>query len=200
MNLKDYKIVFISIGLIGSLLIALPALSLAVQLPAATPFSEIFLLGANQQFADYPSTVASGQNYTVYLGVGNHEGFSNYYMVDVKLGNSTDPLPNATDAAVNALPILYEAQFACSDGQLKQKQIVFSIASTFSETQSTMLTITINGVSSNINKPTLWNNATQQYRYELFFELFSYDSPSDSMVFTKQFTALQLNATIQNVP
>ena len=53
------------------------------------PFSELGILGPNQQIADYPSSVLTGQNFTLYLYVGNHEGQVEYYQVLAKLGNTS---------------------------------------------------------------------------------------------------------------
>ncbi|MDG6903019.1 MAG: DUF1616 domain-containing protein [Nitrososphaerota archaeon] len=54
------------------------------------PFSELGILGPTQKIADYPSSVLTGQNFTVYLYVGNHEGQVEYYQVQVKLGTSAN--------------------------------------------------------------------------------------------------------------
>ena len=53
------------------------------------PFSELGILGPNQQIADYPTSVLTGQNFTLYLYVGNHEGQVEYYQVLAKLGNTS---------------------------------------------------------------------------------------------------------------
>ena len=45
---------------------------------------------------NYPYNIAVGQNYSVYVNVGNHLGSSAYYVLYVKLGNQTDQLPNGT--------------------------------------------------------------------------------------------------------
>lgn len=51
------------------------------------PFSELGILGPNQKIADYPTHVLTGQNFTLYLYVGNHEGQAMYYDVVAKLGD-----------------------------------------------------------------------------------------------------------------
>ena len=60
------------------------------------PFSELGILGPNQKIADYPSSVLTGQNFTLYLYVGNHEGQVTYYQVLVKLGNQSNASINAS--------------------------------------------------------------------------------------------------------
>ena len=60
------------------------------------PFSELGILGPNQKIADYPTSVFTGQNFTLYLYVGNHEGHVSYYQVLVKLGNRSNANINAS--------------------------------------------------------------------------------------------------------
>ncbi len=50
------------------------------------PFSELGILGPNQKIANYPTHVLTGQNFTLFLYVGNHEGHTTYYQVLVKVG------------------------------------------------------------------------------------------------------------------
>jgi uncharacterized membrane protein len=54
------------------------------------PFSELGILGPTQKIADYPSSVLTGQNFTIFLYVGNHEGQVEYYQVLVKLGTQAN--------------------------------------------------------------------------------------------------------------
>ena len=63
------------------------------------PFSELGILGPNQKIADYPTSVLTGQNFTLYLYVGNHEGHVMYYQVLVKLGDRSNANGNASLAA-----------------------------------------------------------------------------------------------------
>ncbi|MDG7013079.1 MAG: DUF1616 domain-containing protein [Nitrososphaerota archaeon] len=54
------------------------------------PFSELGLLGPTQKIADYPTNVLTGQNFSLDLYVGNHEGEPSYYQVLTKLGTSAN--------------------------------------------------------------------------------------------------------------
>lgn len=51
------------------------------------PFSELAILGPNQKIGDYPKNLTAGENFNLYLYIGNHEGKVMYYRVYVKLGN-----------------------------------------------------------------------------------------------------------------
>ena len=79
MKLEGYKLIFVAVGLIGVLLIATPALVDVIRLPGipgSTKFSELYLLGPDQKVANYPSNIAVGMNYSVYVGVRNQLGSS----------------------------------------------------------------------------------------------------------------------------
>jgi len=53
------------------------------------PFSELGILGPTQKIANYPTSVLTGQNFTLYLYVGNHESHVMYYQVLAKLGSKS---------------------------------------------------------------------------------------------------------------
>ena len=62
------------------------------------PFSEVGILGPAGKLSGYPTNMTVGENYTIDLFVGNHEGHSILYTVYEKLGtrssviNQTVPL------------------------------------------------------------------------------------------------------------
>ena len=68
------------------------------------PFSELGVLGPGQVIGGYPSTVAVGQQFTLYVYVGNHEGVVGYYQVLVKEGDQATAISNLT--AANLPPVL----------------------------------------------------------------------------------------------
>ena len=68
------------------------------------PFSELGVLGPTQQIAGYPTAVAVGQQFSLYVYVGNHEGAVSYYQVLVKEGNQATVVSNST--AANLPPVL----------------------------------------------------------------------------------------------
>ncbi len=56
------------------------------------PFSEVGILGPGGQFAEYPTSMSIGTNYTIKLFVANHEGHSMLYQVYEKLGSKATPI------------------------------------------------------------------------------------------------------------
>jgi len=51
------------------------------------PFSELGVLGPNLKIGDYPRSLAVGEEFNLYLYLGNHMGSPQLYRVYVKLGD-----------------------------------------------------------------------------------------------------------------
>jgi len=196
MKLEGYKLVFVAVGLIGVLLIATPAIAGAIRLPSGEQFSELYLLGPNQMAENYPSNIAVGQNYSVYVGVGNQLGASAYYVLYVKLGNETNPLPNNALGKPSSLPPLYEYRFSIQNNMNWESLMNFSVSSaSFSGNKSQINTLQINGDAFNIYKPAMWNSNSTTFTYQLLFELWIYNVQTNSAEFNNRYVNLQLNLT-----
>jgi len=90
------------------------------------PFPELGLLGPNEKIADYPTSVVTGQNFTLYLYVGNHEGHVEYYNVLVKLGTNESVISNST--GMNA-PVYRIYRMILGNNQTYLKPITLSLPS-----------------------------------------------------------------------
>jgi len=196
MRLESYKLVFAVVGLIGVLLIATPAIADAIRLPAGEQFSELYLLGPNQMMENYPSNIAVNQNYSVYVGVGNQLGSSAYYILYVKLGNETDPLPNADLGTPSTLPPSYEYRFSIQNGMNWESLLTFSVTNaSISGENSQINTMQINNVAINIDKSATWDSNSTTFTYKLLFELWIYNAQMNSIVYDNRFADLNLNLT-----
>jgi hypothetical protein len=196
MKLEDYKVVFAAVGIIGVLALASPALSLVLHLPGGEKFSELWVLGPLHTAEDYPFNVTAGVNYLIYVGVGNHMGSSAYYVMYVKFRNETEPLPNSTSGTPSPLAPLYEYRVFLRDNGSSEFPLTFSFSNVFfSENQSTVGSITINGIQSSVDKTVSWDAANHGYYYELFTELWIYNSTSDGFNYHNRFVSLWLNMT-----
>jgi uncharacterized membrane protein len=69
------------------------------------PFSELGILGPNMKLGDYPSNVMSGDEFDLFMYIGNYEGKTSYYRIYVKLGDST---LNVSDVEAYPGEILFE--------------------------------------------------------------------------------------------
>jgi uncharacterized membrane protein len=196
MKLGDYKLVFVAVGLIGVLLIASPAIAGAIRLPEGEQFSELYLLGPSKMAENYPSNIAVGENYSVYVNVGNHLGSSAYYIIYVKLGNQTDQLPNATLGTPSPLAPLYEYRFSVQDIQNWSSLLSFSVSkASIQGNNSQINTLTINDQTFNVEKSATWNSNSTKFTYQLFFELWTYNEQNGTIEFNDRYVSLQLNLT-----
>ena len=95
-------------------------------LPSRTSerFSELGVLGPNMKIGDYPRELVTGENFTLYVYVGNHEGHVMYYRVLIKLGNETDSI--SEDEPVNA-EVLLSRDFILKSGGNYTKPVTLSI-------------------------------------------------------------------------
>jgi hypothetical protein len=199
-KLEDYKLIFIAVVLIGILLIASPVLGMIVRLPTGEKFSELYVLGPERMAEDYPFNVMEGQNYSVYVGVGNHLAVSAYYVLYVKLRNQTELLPNATIGVPSPLQPLYEYRFFVADGEYWESSLVFSVSeASFQANQATIKRMMINNVEFDVDKPAVWDMNYTGFYYELFLELWTFDPQSDSVQFDNRYVSLHLNLTTATI-
>jgi hypothetical protein len=195
-KLNDYKLVFFSIALIGFLLIASPAIGAVLRFPSGEKFSELYLLDFGHLAEDYPYNVNVGQNYTVYLGVGNHLGSSAYYSIYVKFQNQTDLLPNVTNGTPSPSQSLIEYRFAVRDGEYRDSPFTFAITEArIVGSHSFVNQLIINNVGFDIETSAVWESNRNAFHYQLVFELWLYDVSSDSLQFNNRYISLQLNLT-----
>lgn len=196
MKLEDYRVIFAAVGLIGILLFASPALSLVVHFPGGEKFSELWVLGPEHMAEDLPFNVTTGVDYLVYVDVGCHMGSSTYYVLYVKFRNETEPLPNSTAETPSALPPLYKYRMFIEDNGSGEVPLTFSFSNvSFSDNQSAVGSLAINGVSSSVNKSASWDAVNSGYYYQLFIELWIYDSVSNVPGYHNRFVSDWLNMT-----
>jgi uncharacterized membrane protein len=196
MKLEQYKLILISIGLIGALLIAAPAISGILSSPQGERFSELYLLGPERMAQGYPRDIVPNQNYTIYFDVVNHVGSSAYYFVYIKFLNDSDSLPDVTSGVASPAQTLYKNRILISDEHTSEIPLTFSISNTaVSNKQLTIGNLHLNGEDSSVNKAAAWNSTTSEYQYKLLFELFIYNSQSHTADFNNRFVYLQLNCS-----
>lgn len=196
LTLENYKNVFAAVGLVGVLLIASPTLGWFVHLPGGEKFSELWILGPGHMADGYPFNVAGNVNYLIYVGVGNHMGSSTYYAVYAKFRNQTDSLPNATSGVPSSLGQLYECKVFLQDGQEWSAPLTFSFSNVSSlEDKLAVGSLTINGATYSVNKPSSWDAKYNGFYYQLFIELWIYDAQNDLLRFHDRFVSLWLNVT-----
>ncbi len=198
MKVNDFKTIFTVVGLIGILLIASPMGSF-IRL-SGQQFSILYLLGPDRTFESLPSNILIGENYLFYVNVANHMGSSMYYLLNVKVGSESDPLPDGTNGTPSSLMPVHDCKFFVPDNGVVERVFTFSISdATYGENQSTIESIAINNIPMELNKTTIWNPDVAMYSYKLLFELWVYSKATNTFSYDSRFVNLQFNLTASQV-
>jgi len=197
MNLEEYRTVFVAGSLVLMLIAAAPTLSLIIAFPGGSErFSELWLLGRNHMMEDYPFNVGVNESYSVFVGVGNHLGGSEYYLVYVKFRNQTQQLPNSTTSEPSPLPPLYEFRFVLSDGEVWEAPLTFAVENVLLQQNfSIVQEVSINGIVFPVNCTSTWDSDRNGFYYQLFFELWLYNITSQKFQYHNRFVGIWLNVT-----
>ena len=179
------------------LIVAFPAVSLVVPFPSGVErFSELWVLGPNHMAEDYPFNVGSNETYHVFVGVGNHMGYSARYMVYVRFRNRTQPLPDMSNSKPSPLPPLYEFHAFVADGLTWEAPVTFAFLEVLRFENSCLVRrMSINDVVFPVVCSSSWDLENGGFYYQLFFELWLYDVTSQSFQFHDRFVGIWLNVT-----
>ncbi|UCE29615.1 MAG: DUF1616 domain-containing protein [Candidatus Bathyarchaeota archaeon] len=179
MSPEEYKAAFAVAVLSLALVAAFPTASMIWPFPRSTQrFSELWLLGPNHMAENYPFNVRAGDvQGPVYVGVSNHLGRSGYYLVYVKFRNHTQQLPNATASEPSPLSPLYEFQFFLEDGETWEAPVSFTVEDvSFDGNRSFVTAISIEDHVFPVNLFSSWDSEYRGFFYQLFFELWLYNT------------------------
>jgi len=198
MRLEEYKSVFAMTVLGLILVVAFPTVGMVFPFPRVTErFSELWLLGANHMAEDYPFNVRAGDvQGPIYIGVSNHMGRSGYYAVYVKFRNHTQLLPNNTASEPSPLSPLYEFQFFLKDGETWETPVSFIVEEvSFEGNRSFVGEISIEDHVFPVNLSSSWDSEYKGFYYQLFFELWLYNSDLQVLKFHDRFAGIWLDVT-----
>jgi hypothetical protein len=193
-NFENVKLFYGFSCVLMGLLILSPALMAVVPLPEVEQFSELWLLGPNRTTEGYPSDVMENESYLVYVGVGNHLGSLTYYALQVKFRSQTEPLPNVTTGEPSLLPALYEYRvFVAENGSLEVPLAFSFFDVNFGDDTCFVGSVVINGISFSVDKAVSWDEEKNGYYYQIFVELWIYDSELNGFSFHNRFVSCWLN-------
>jgi len=195
-KINGFNILFLLVGLVLTLIVVTPALSL-VSLPrSGEHFSELWLLGPERMAENFPFNVSVNEQHRVYVGVGNHLGKLAYYSLYVKFGNKTHQLPNSTTSEPSPLPPLHEFRFALSDGEVWEAPLIFDFEYVLlQENVSLVQSVSINGVVFPVDYISVWDSDRNGFYFQMFFELWLYDMASSDFQYHNRDARLWLNMT-----
>ena len=196
LTLKRYKIIFIAVVVVGLLVFLVPPVLLIVPSSGSGGFSQLWVLGSTQTTSNYPFNVSSGSNNTVYIGVANHLGSVGYYVVEVKLRNQNDSVPDQLMGTPSSLPALYEQHIVLPDGGTWQQPLNFSLSNvSFSGSACSVGTLNIGNDSIVVNKSASWDTSQQGYYFQLFFELWLFNPGTQNLQYNNRYDAIWFNMT-----
>lgn len=197
MGFSDLKLVYVVSCVVLGLIIVAPTLAAVVTLPGGERFSELWLLGQNHMAEDYPFNVKAGESCNVFLGVGNHMGGLEYYVVYVKLRNQTEPLPDNVNGTPSVVGPLFEYRVFLSSEGVWEKGVAFSFGGvTFNGNSCRISTLVLDGSVLNVDKSVEWDAVNKGYYCQLFFELWLYNSTLSGFEYHDRFVGIWLNMTI----
>ena len=196
MNLESYRALFLVVILGLALVAASPVIGEVLPEVGSERFSEFWILGPDHVAKDYPFNVGVGDEYRVFVGVGNHMGDSEYYMVYVKLFNGIRALPDIDDSQPSSLDPLYEFKFFVDDEKVWEKPVIFGFEDVdFESNVLSVGNIVINDVIFPVHASVLWDFERNGYFFEMFFELWRYDVEHNTFRFDDRLVSLTLNVT-----
>jgi hypothetical protein len=192
--LEDAKLVYVFSCVVLGLIILSPILAEVVPFPSGQKFSELWVLGPNLMLEGYPLSVSAGETYKVYPGVGNHMGDSSYYRVYVKFRNGSEPSPNSTAGAPSPLEPIFEYNVFLRDNETWERELSFSFEGvSFEENICRVSKVLVGGYAADVNKAAAWNETSNAFYYELFFELWIYNAVVQGFQFHNRWIGFWLN-------
>jgi hypothetical protein len=193
LKLKNIRLVFIVVGLVGVLLFSFPALTM-LRSSAQESFSTIYILGPDHLTNSIPSEVEVGTSYTTYLGVENRLGYVANYVCLVKLANDSDVLPDSELGSFSTLPVLYKFNLFLDDGQNWEKPLTFQLNHVnYSSNHAVLESITLNGEDFSVNKPSQLDVDSLSYYYGVIVELWTLNELTMTYEYLDQFVCFYIN-------
>ncbi len=173
-----------------------PTLAGYITLPHGEAFSEMWLLGPDHLAEGYPFNITSNQVYNVYLGVADHMGDLEYYLIYAELRNQTDPLPDVVNGTPSGLNPLSEYRFMLSENATWEQDIPFSVGSvSFAANTCRMSGFSLGGISFSVDKSVEFDQENNGFYFQLIFELWRYNAGISAFEFHNRFVGLWLNVT-----
>ena len=194
MNLDDYHVLFVAIILVLVLIFSSPIFSLFLQIDDSQGFSEFWLLGDQNTSLNYPLQISADKSYDIFIGGENHMGYSEYYMIRLKIRNITQSLPDVDASIPSSVNSLYDYRIFVSKNENWQRNIQFGFGDVLIVDNVLYADeFFINDLSFPIDLVTTWDPERDGYYFQLFVELWHYDLSLKSFSFHDRFVGLWLN-------
>jgi len=195
-NFENVRRLYVFSCVVLCLVFLSPTLAVIVPFPEREKFSELWILGSNRMMEGYPFEVSPGENYHVFLGVGNQMGDLECYSVRVKLRNQSEPSPDSEAGLPSSLEPIFEYRVFLTNNATWEKEFSFSFEDiSFESNVSRVTRLSIGGYDVNVSKVAVWDDANSGFYYQLFFELWVYNATVSSFQFHNRYVGFWLNVT-----
>ena len=196
MNFENVKLLYVISCVALSLIILSPTFAALVPSSSGEKFSELWVLGPDHMLRNYPFNVSEGESYKVYLGVGNHMGDLDYYRVYVKFRNQSETLPDDKAGLPSPLEPIFEYNMFLRNDETWERELSFSFEGvSFERNVSSVNKVLIDGYAVDVNKIAPWDETQNEFYYQLFFELWIYNTTASRFQFNNCYVGLRLNIT-----
>lgn len=197
MSLGDFKLLYGASCVLLGLIILSPTVALVVRLPGGEKFSELYILGPGHMAEGYPFNVSVNSVYRVFVGVGNHMGGLEDYVVYVKFRNQTESLPDSVNGTASGLGPLFEYRVALGDASVWEREVSLSYEGISRYGNFCRVSnVVVDGFSVGVDKVMSWNNVTHGFYGQLFFELWRYNDTASAFDYHNRFVGIWLNFTV----
>ena len=194
MKLANLRILYlISCGAL-CLIVLSPTIDLISPFPEGERYSELYVLGPTHLMEGYPFNISAGISYNFYLGVGNYMQDLKYYSVRVKFRNQSDSGPDSLSGSASSLAPFLEYRIFLRNNESWEREIVFSLNDvSYNGNVSRVSNILVDGYSYDVDKTAVRDEVASGYHYQLFFELWIYNSAISAFQYHNRFVGLWLN-------
>jgi len=197
MNLSAYRNIFAATTLVLILLAISPLyLQSFTFLNRTKPFSEIWILGPTHMAEKYALNVSVNQSNTLFLSVRNHMGFSAYYILYIKFRNQSQLLPSLSSSNPSPLLPIHQPNVFLANNEAWEEVLDFKVLDASRRGDYLFLSnISINGAIVAVDRFSMWDQEYKGFYYQLFFELWMYNTTSLGFQYLNQYVGIWFNVT-----
>ena len=196
MNFENAKLVYLFSCIILGLIILAPSLLTFYSFPEGERFSELWLLGSNHLIESGVFDISEKESNTLYLGVFNNMKDLEFYKVNVKFRNPSESLPDSVAGLPSPLEPVFEYYFFSRNNETWEDEFRFSFEDILFEDNSLRLSrLSINDRDIEVDKIVVWDEKSNGFYCQFFFELWIYNSSISDFQFHNSFVSIWLNLT-----
>lgn len=143
-------------------------------------YSEIWLLGENRVANDLPYSIEG--NHMIYVGVANHRGVEESYLVSVKIRDLAQARLDSSSSGPSSSPSIHDFSLVVNDNDFVEIPVELSFGDFDVRNDSLILSdVTLNDLTHSIDK-TIFKDENV-FSVQLLFELYRFDELSEGYVF-----------------